>query len=80
MNIQHITAIHISSVEVHYNNEYKRTLSHLPYQMLCNKYDAHVESIYFYMFYICDVLSRQTFYFDHFGFYPSVFQMPITPG
>ena len=74
------TAIHISSVEVHYQNEDTRTLLHFPYHMLWHKYDAHVASLYFYMLYICYVLSHQTFCFENFGFYPWVFQIPITPG
>ena len=80
MDIRHSTVIHISSVEVHYQNDNNRTLMHFPYQMLWHKYDAHVAPLYFYMLYICDVLSPQTFCFENFGFYPSVFQIPITPG
>ena len=80
MNIRQITAIHISSVSVHDQNEDKRTLLHLPYQMLWHKWNAHVESLYFYIFHICDVLYHQTFCFEHFGFYSSVFSIPITLG
>ena len=70
MDNQHSTVIQISSVEVNYLNEDKRILLHFPYQMLWNKYDAHVASLYFYMLYTCDVLSHQTFCFEYFGFYP----------
>ena len=57
MDSQHNTPIHIYSVEVHAQTEDICTLYHLPYQMLWHKYDAHVASLYFYMLYICDVLS-----------------------
>ena len=80
MDSRHSTLIHISSVEVHYPNENKLTLLNFPYQMLWHKYDPHVASLYFYMLYICNVLSHHTFFFDRFGFYPRVFQIPITPG
>ena len=56
MDIWHITAIHISSVEVHDRTEDMCTLYPLLYNMPWNKYDVHVASLYFYMFHICDVL------------------------
>ena len=80
MDIQHNTEIHISSMKVHDQTEDMCTVQHLPYQMLWNKYDAHVESLYLYMFHICDVIFYQTFCFEHFGSYLSDFQIPITPG
>ena len=73
MDIRHSTAILISSVEVNAQIEDMRTLQHLPYLMLWHKYDFHVALLYFYMLYIFDVLSHQTFCFEHFGFDPSVF-------
>ena len=73
MEICHITAIHISSVEVHDHTDDMCTLQPFPYHMLWHKYDAHVESLYFYMFHICDVLFHQTFCFANLVFYLSVF-------
>ena len=70
MDSRHSTLIHISSVEVHFPNEDKHTLLHLPDQIIWHKYVAHVASLYFYMLYICDVISHQTFCFEHFDFYP----------
>ena len=70
MDSRNSTPINISSVEIHYHNEDKHTLLHFPYQMLWHKYDARVVSLYFYMLYICDVLSHQTFRFENFGFDP----------
>ena len=72
--------MHCYTGNVYDQSEDKRTLSHFPYQMLWHKYDAQVASLYFYMCRICGVLSHQTFWFEHFGFYPSVFQTLITPG
>ena len=77
MDIQHITAKQIYSVEVHDQNEYMRTLYPQPYQTIWNEYDANAASLYFYMSRLCDVFFHQTFFFDHFGFYPSVFKIPI---
>ena len=56
MNIQHNTTIHISSVEVHDQTEDMCTLLNFPDQMILHKHDAHVVSLYFYMFHICDVI------------------------
>ena len=70
MDIWHSTVIYVYGVEVHYQNEDKRTLLHFTYQMLWHKYDAHVASMYFYMLYICDVLFHETFCFENFGIYP----------
>ena len=67
-DICHSTAIHISSAEVHDQTEDMCILQPLPYRMLWHKYDAHVASLYFYMFHIFDVIFHQTFCFEHFGF------------
>ena len=69
MDSQHNTAINISGVVVHDQNEDMNKLYRLSYQMLWHKYDAHVESRYFYMFHIRDVIFHQTFCFENFGFY-----------
>ena len=61
MDMQHNTAIHISSVKVHDQTEDMLTFYPLLYQMLWHKYDAHVALLYFNMFHIRDVLFHQTF-------------------
>ena len=38
------------------------------------------KSHHIYTTYKCDVISHQNFCSEHFGFYPSVFQITITPG
>ena len=80
MGIQHNATIHISVVEGHDQNKDMFTLYHLPYYMLWHKYDAHVASLYFYLFRVCDMLFHHTFLFKNFGFYRLVSQIPIPPG
>ena len=55
MDILHNISIHIYSVEMHDLTVDTHTLSPLPYHIIWHKYDAHVVSLYFYMFHICDL-------------------------
>ena len=61
MDIQHNTEIHILSEEVHDQTEDMCTLQPFTYQMLWNKYDDHMASLYFYMFHIFDVIFTRLY-------------------
>ena len=63
-------SIHISSVVIHDLTVGTHTLLPFPYQVIWSEYDAHVASLYFYMFHVCYFIFLQTFCFEHFGFDP----------
>ena len=69
MDIWHNITIQISSEAMNDLTVDMHTLSTFSHQMLCHKYDAHVVSLCFYMFHICNFISPQTFCFGNFGFY-----------
>ena len=63
LDIWHNIAIHISSVVTHDLTVDMHTLLPLPYHMFWRKYDAHVASLYFYMFHIYNFISPRDLLF-----------------